>query len=61
MNLKELVDAADNYHMVLSENCRLYNEVQDLKGRFLISLTYTSIVALDVFSICSLYICGRKH
>ncbi|KAL8138928.1 hypothetical protein V2J09_004929 [Rumex salicifolius] len=32
MNLKELVDAAENYHMVLSENRKLYNEVQDLKG-----------------------------
>nr|DAD39711.1 TPA_asm: hypothetical protein HUJ06_014034 [Nelumbo nucifera] len=30
--LKGLVDAAENYHMVLAENRRLYNEVQDLKG-----------------------------
>ncbi|CAO2819870.1 unnamed protein product [Amaranthus hypochondriacus] len=30
--LKELVDAAENYHMVLAENRKLYNEVQDLKG-----------------------------
>ncbi|KAL9242816.1 hypothetical protein vseg_016780 [Gypsophila vaccaria] len=30
--LKELVDAAENYHVVLSENRKLYNEVQDLKG-----------------------------
>ncbi|GAB4834416.1 hypothetical protein Ancab_032672 [Ancistrocladus abbreviatus] len=32
MQLKELVDAAENYHVVLEENRRLYNEVQDLKG-----------------------------
>lgn len=30
--LKGLADAAENYHMVLTENRRLYNEVQDLKG-----------------------------
>ncbi|KAG9158516.1 hypothetical protein Leryth_016174 [Lithospermum erythrorhizon] len=30
--LKGLVDAAQNYHVVLDENRRLYNEVQDLKG-----------------------------
>ncbi|XP_039029449.1 kinesin-like protein KIN-14J isoform X2 [Hibiscus syriacus] len=32
IKLKELVDAAENYHSVLAENRRLYNEVQDLKG-----------------------------
>ncbi|XP_059661796.1 kinesin-like protein KIN-14J isoform X2 [Cornus florida] len=32
MELNELVDAAENYHMVLAENRKLYNEVQDLKG-----------------------------
>lgn len=30
--LKGLTDAAENYHMVLTENRKLYNEVQDLKG-----------------------------
>ncbi|PON62876.1 Kinesin-like protein [Parasponia andersonii] len=30
--LKGLADAAENYHVVLAENRRLYNEVQDLKG-----------------------------
>lgn len=30
--LKGLVDAAQNYHSVLAENRKLYNEVQDLKG-----------------------------
>lgn len=33
-----LVEAAQNYHAVLEENRKLYNEVQDLKG-FLFSLT----------------------
>ncbi|XVF13121.1 hypothetical protein REPUB_Repub08aG0180900 [Reevesia pubescens] len=32
IRLKGLVDAAENYHSVLAENRRLYNEVQDLKG-----------------------------
>ncbi|KAK3005763.1 hypothetical protein RJ639_017575 [Escallonia herrerae] len=32
MKLKGLVDAAQNYHTVLEENRKLYNEVQDLKG-----------------------------
>ncbi|KAL3635560.1 hypothetical protein CASFOL_020107 [Castilleja foliolosa] len=31
-NLNGLVDAAQNYHSVLEENRKLYNEVQDLKG-----------------------------
>ncbi|CAK9142218.1 unnamed protein product [Ilex paraguariensis] len=32
LKLKGLVDAAQNYHTVLEENRKLYNEVQDLKG-----------------------------
>lgn len=32
LKLKGLADAAENYHAVLAENRRLYNEVQDLKG-----------------------------
>ncbi|KAG8374958.1 hypothetical protein BUALT_Bualt10G0049800 [Buddleja alternifolia] len=32
INLKGLVDAAQDYHSVLEENRKLYNEVQDLKG-----------------------------
>ncbi|XP_024031809.1 kinesin-like protein KIN-14J [Morus notabilis] len=32
LKLKGLADAAENYHVVLAENRRLYNEVQDLKG-----------------------------
>ncbi|XP_014508699.1 kinesin-like protein KIN-14J isoform X2 [Vigna radiata var. radiata] len=30
--LKGLAEAAENYHVVLAENRKLYNEVQDLKG-----------------------------
>jgi kinesin family member C2/C3 len=30
--LKCLVDAAENYHKVLAENQKLFNEVQELKG-----------------------------
>ncbi|KAL6979582.1 hypothetical protein U1Q18_021240 [Sarracenia purpurea var. burkii] len=32
VKLKGLIDAAGNYHIVLAENRKLYNEVQDLKG-----------------------------
>ena len=35
LKLKELMDAAKNYHTVLAENRKLYNEVQDLKGTML--------------------------
>lgn len=34
--LKVLVDSAENYHAVLAENKKLYNEVQELKGIYLI-------------------------
>ncbi|KAI4303528.1 hypothetical protein MLD38_039142 [Melastoma candidum] len=32
VKLKGVVDAAQNYHCVLAENRRLYNEIQELKG-----------------------------
>ncbi|CAJ1951903.1 unnamed protein product [Sphenostylis stenocarpa] len=32
VNLKPLVDAAENYQIVLAENRKLFNEVQELKG-----------------------------
>ncbi|CAJ1937424.1 unnamed protein product [Sphenostylis stenocarpa] len=32
IKLKGLAEAAENYHVVLAENRKLYNEVQDLKG-----------------------------
>ncbi|KAI8530418.1 hypothetical protein RHMOL_Rhmol11G0056700 [Rhododendron molle] len=32
VKLKGLIDAAENYHNMLAENRKLYNEVQDLKG-----------------------------
>ncbi|KAF5734494.1 hypothetical protein HS088_TW16G00943 [Tripterygium wilfordii] len=32
LKLKALADAAENFHAVLAENRKLYNEVQDLKG-----------------------------
>ncbi|KAK8938740.1 Kinesin-4 [Platanthera zijinensis] len=32
VKLKGLIDAAENYHTVLAENRKLYNEVQELKG-----------------------------
>ncbi|KAL3748772.1 hypothetical protein ACJRO7_009928 [Eucalyptus globulus] len=32
LQVEALADAAENYHLVLAENRRLFNEVQDLKG-----------------------------
>ncbi|KAL2321198.1 hypothetical protein Fmac_030167 [Flemingia macrophylla] len=32
VNLKPLVDAAENYQVVLTENRKLFNEIQELKG-----------------------------
>ncbi|KAG5524889.1 hypothetical protein RHGRI_031534 [Rhododendron griersonianum] len=32
VKLKGLIDAAENYHNILAENRKLYNEVQDLKA-----------------------------
>jgi len=32
LQVEALADAAENYHHVLAENRRLFNEVQDLKG-----------------------------
>ncbi|XP_020211521.1 kinesin-like protein KIN-14P isoform X2 [Cajanus cajan] len=32
VNLKPLVDAAENYQIVLAENRKLFNEIQELKG-----------------------------
>ncbi|XP_058209434.1 kinesin-like protein KIN-14C isoform X2 [Rhododendron vialii] len=32
VKLKGLIDAAENYHNVLAENRKLYNEELDLKG-----------------------------
>ena len=29
-----LAEAAENYHLVIAENRKLYNEVQDLKGMY---------------------------
>lgn len=35
VNLKSLVHAADSYQSVLAENRKLFNEVQELKGRII--------------------------
>lgn len=42
VKLKGLVDAAQNYHTVLAENRKLYNEVQDLKGAVFFLLYVTT-------------------
>ncbi|KAG4398290.1 hypothetical protein GLYMA_08G014800v4 [Glycine max] len=40
IKLKGLAEAAENYHVVIAENRKLYNEVQDLKGQ---SQSHTTI------------------
>ena len=34
IKLKGLAEAAEIYHVVIDENRKLYNEVQDLKGMY---------------------------
>jgi kinesin family protein C2/C3 len=34
IKLKGLAEVADNYNVLLTENRKLYNEVQDLKGAY---------------------------
>ncbi|CAI8588895.1 unnamed protein product [Vicia faba] len=36
IKLKGLAEAADDYHVLLTENRKLYNEVQDLKGNIMV-------------------------
>jgi kinesin family protein C2/C3 len=55
LRLKGLADAAQNYHTVLAENRRLYNEVQDLKG------TSLSVVLLGCFCCLSLLVVSECH
>lgn len=46
--LKGLTDAAEKYHVVLDENRKLYNEVQDLKGtlsNITVLLSYFEFIA----------------
>jgi hypothetical protein len=46
-DLKGLVDAAENYHKVLAENQKLFNEVQELKGNFYFCYTIIVLLALE--------------
>lgn len=49
MKLSTIANAAENYHSVLAENRKLYNEVQDLKGTVLgITLTVLSLLVAYV-------------
>lgn len=38
--LQKVAFAADNYHTVLAENRKMFNEIQDLKGFFYIIQLY---------------------
>lgn len=42
IKLKGLAEAAENYHVLLTENRKLYNEVQDLKGMHCVDLILLS-------------------
>ena len=41
--LTELSNAAENYHAVLTENRKLFNELQELKGTKKIKLEFLSL------------------
>jgi len=45
--LKGLAEAAENYHVVLAENRKLYNEVQDLKGKYYTVLIFSGCELLS--------------
>nr|GMD48433.1 kinesin kp1 [Ipomoea batatas] len=49
-DLKGLIEAAQNYHIVLEENRKLYNEVQDLKGDDERKKPDISAVGLNIFA-----------
>ena len=60
MKLQSLADAAENYHSILAENRKLFNEIQDLKGatKLIVLLRLHLKQKIEVhFSVCLL----RKH
>lgn len=60
VKLQALADAAENYHSLLAENRKLFNELQDLKGA-------TKIIALlrlylrEIIGVHFLVFLLRKH
>ncbi|XP_073262915.1 kinesin-like protein KIN-14J isoform X5 [Populus alba] len=52
VKLKGLADAAANYHSVLAENRRLYNEVQDLKEEVFLDTQPLIRSVLDGYNVC---------
>ncbi|XP_065044187.1 kinesin-like protein KIN-14K isoform X2 [Musa acuminata AAA Group] len=52
LKLKVLADAADNYHKVLAENQRLYNEVQELKAEIFSDIQPLIRSVLDGYNVC---------
>ncbi|KAK6137525.1 hypothetical protein DH2020_028731 [Rehmannia glutinosa] len=52
INLKGLIDAAQNYHSVLEENRKLYNEVQDLKEEVFRDTQPLIRSVLDGYNVC---------
>ncbi|KAK7380042.1 hypothetical protein VNO78_32391 [Psophocarpus tetragonolobus] len=52
INLKSLVEAAENYQMVLTENRKLFNEVQELKGEVYEDIQAFIRSVLDGFNVC---------
>ena len=61
LKLKGVADAAKNYHVVLEENRRLYNEVQELKGKTLwvnVLCLHSTIQDMTLFLSC-IYFLGN--
>ncbi|OIW09870.1 hypothetical protein TanjilG_24525 [Lupinus angustifolius] len=52
IKLKGLAEAAENYHVVLAENRKLYNEVQDLKEEVFIDTQPLIRSVLDGYNVC---------
>ncbi|KAH9719567.1 kinesin-like protein KIN-14J [Citrus sinensis] len=52
LNLKRLIDAAEKYHVILAENRRLYNEVQDLKEEVFLDTRPLIRSVLDGYNVC---------
>lgn len=55
-HLNGLASAASRYQKVLEENRKLYNQVQDLKGRFMLSCILIDLVR-DSFGMVMLGFC----
>lgn len=58
MHIHGLAHAASGYHKVLEENRRLYNEVQDLKGIFIVTSHFVHLHSLIMLQMKRLFVCA---